>query len=57
MKDVEINKVFGIPINTLQEWKKNPDDNYRKKLYLFLKSFEKNEAEKLLKKAMKIERG
>jgi len=51
MKDIEINKVFGIPINTLQEWKKNPDDNYRKKLYLFLKSFEKNEAEKLLKKA------
>lgn len=36
-KDTDIHKKFGIPISTLQDWKKRENDNWRKKLYLYLK--------------------
>ncbi len=38
MKDVEINKKFGIPVTTLQDWKKADKDTWRNKVYLHLKN-------------------
>lgn len=37
MKDIEINRKFGIPISTIQDWKNTDKDNWRFKLYTFLK--------------------
>jgi len=37
IKDTDIHKKFGIPISTLQDWKKRNNDNWRKKIYLYLK--------------------
>jgi len=46
MKDTEIHEKFGIPISTLQDWKKRDDDNWRKKLYLHLKNDDEKEEQK-----------
>ena len=40
MKDIEIFKKWGIPLQTLQGWKKTKDGNWRKKIYEFLKSLD-----------------
>jgi formate dehydrogenase maturation protein FdhE len=40
MKDVEIFKNIGIPLQTLQLWKKS--DNYRKLLYELVKELPKD---------------
>ena len=37
IKDTDIHKKFGIPISTLQDWKNREKDNWRKKIYLYLK--------------------
>ena len=39
MKDTEIFKIIGIPVQTLQMWKKS--GNYREFLYALLKSLPK----------------
>lgn len=37
IKDTDIHKKFGIPISTLQDWKNREKDNWRKKIYFYLK--------------------
>jgi len=37
MKDSEINKKFGLPISTIQDWKKTDVENWRYKLIMYLK--------------------
>ena len=37
MTDVAISKKFGIPIQSLQNWKKRDKANWRHKLYVYLK--------------------
>ena len=37
MKDTEISKKYGIPISTLQDWKKSGKENWRYKVYMKLK--------------------
>lgn len=34
---MDLTRLFGIPTSTLQDWKNRDDDNWRKKLYDFLK--------------------
>ncbi len=41
ISDYDINRIVGVPINTMQDWKKR--DDYRKTLYLLLKDFDKEE--------------
>ncbi len=36
MKDTELSRIMGIPLQTVKEWKTT--DNYRKDLYEFLKT-------------------
>ena len=36
MKDTELSRITGIPLQTIKEWKTT--DNYRKDLYEFLKT-------------------
>jgi len=38
LSDTDITRLLGIPNTTLRDWKKLSSDNWRKKLYLFLKS-------------------
>lgn len=40
MKDTEIKQYFGVPISTLQDWKKSDPDNWRNKVYKLLKKQE-----------------
>ena len=40
MKDIDINKYFGIPISTIQDWKKSDPNRWRYKLYKHLKKQE-----------------
>ena len=37
LKDTEISNKFKVPVRTLQDWKKSDNDNWRKKLYNYLK--------------------
>ena len=48
MKDTEIFKIIGIPVQTLQMWKKS--GNYREFLYALLKSLPKEYIESVRKK-------
>jgi hypothetical protein len=36
MKDTELSRIMGIPLQTIKEWKTT--NNYRKDLYEFLKT-------------------
>jgi hypothetical protein len=45
MFDTDITKKIGIPVTTLQDWKKKSPDNWRYKLYTFLKSHTVEELE------------
>lgn len=38
IKDTKIKELFGVPISTLQDMKKSDKDNWRYKVYTFLKS-------------------
>ena len=38
MKDVEISRLWNIPLQTLYVWKKQDKDNWRYKIYQALKS-------------------
>ncbi|WP_457748550.1 hypothetical protein [Sulfurimonas sp.] len=42
ISDRALSNIIGIPVQTLQDWKKR-DGNWRKKLYLILKDFNKEE--------------
>jgi len=48
MKDTEIFKIIGIPVQTLQMWKKS--GNYREFLYALLKSLPKEYIESVRKR-------
>ena len=37
MKDIEISRKFGLPISTIQDWKKADKDTWRYKVYIKLK--------------------
>ncbi len=37
MKDIEISRKFGLPISTIQDWKKTDKENWRYKLIMYLK--------------------
>jgi len=54
MKDTELSKLIGIPIPTLQNWKKS--DNFRKLLYELLSTMDKEELEKRVE-AIKLLKG
>ena len=43
LDDSNITQLLGIPSATVRDWKKTSSDNWRKKLYLFLKSHTYNE--------------
>jgi hypothetical protein len=36
--NTDITALLGVPKSTLQDWKKQAPDNWRYKLYIFLKS-------------------
>ena len=44
ISDVKIHKIVGIPITTIQDWKKR--DDYRKKLYEMIKDMSEEELKK-----------
>jgi len=46
ISDMDISRVFGISISTINTWKKKDSAKY--KLYLFLKSFTKEDVDKRL---------
>jgi formate dehydrogenase maturation protein FdhE len=48
MKDIEIFQNIGVPLQTLQLWKKS--DNYRKLLYELLKNMPKDYIEEIKKR-------
>jgi len=37
LKDIELQELFGIPRQTLQDFKNKSDDNWRYKVYNYLK--------------------
>jgi len=45
LKDIEISKAFDIPVRQIQRWKRAPTDNYRFKIYNFLKHLMPEEIE------------
>lgn len=46
MKDTEISRLFKIPYSTIAEWKREKNkDTWRGFLYIFLKSFTKEQLE------------
>ena len=44
--DTDLTELLGIPNTTLRDWKKYDSDNWRKRLYDFLKSHSKEELQK-----------
>ena len=38
LKDMDIMREFGIPNTTTRDWKKRSDEDWRKKVYLFLQA-------------------
>ena len=48
----EINEVFGIPTRTLTDWKNSKDDDWRKKIFSFLRNLTKEEILKLKSKSI-----
>jgi hypothetical protein len=46
ISDMDISRLLGISISTINTWKKK--DSSKHKLYLFLKSFKKEDVEKRL---------
>ena len=51
LSDVEIFKQFGVPTTTTRDWKKRSIDDWRAKVYLFLKCQEKEKVEEFFKSA------
>lgn len=45
LSDSDITKLLKIPSATIRDWKKTPPDNWRNKLYHFLKSHSYSELE------------
>jgi hypothetical protein len=37
LKDIELVRIFGIPNSTIQDWKKGDKNNWRYKLYTYLR--------------------
>ncbi len=54
MKDTELNQIIGIPIGTIQEWKKS--ESFRKLLYELLSTMSKEELQKRVE-AIKLLKG
>lgn len=54
MQDKEINQILGIPITTMQNWKKSGD--YKLVLYELLKSMDKEELQRKVE-AIKLLKG
>lgn len=54
MKDTELNAILGIPIPTIQLWKKS--DSFRRLLYELLSTMTKEELEKKVE-AIKLLKG
>ena len=46
----EINEVFKIPQRTLIDWKNQNDEDWRRRMFEFLRSVDKKDIEELLKK-------
>lgn len=44
MKDIEMSRLFGIPVNTIQDFKKSAPSNWRNQVYNFLSSFDYEKA-------------
>ncbi|NPA55119.1 MAG: hypothetical protein GXO40_02010 [Epsilonproteobacteria bacterium] len=43
----EINEIFGIPQRTLTDWKNTKNDDWRKKMFEFLRKIKKEDIQKL----------
>ena len=54
MKDTELSRIIGIPISTIQEWKRS--DSFRKLLYELLSTMDKEELSKKVE-AVKLLKG
>jgi hypothetical protein len=50
ISDRALTRVFGIPSKTIADWKKRENENYRKKIYLFLKEYTEEEILEILEK-------
>jgi hypothetical protein len=48
MKDIELSKSVGLPVSTIQDWKKRKKEDWRHKIYRILSTREKEELEKVL---------
>lgn len=48
ISDRALSRVLGIPPKTLSDWKKREDQDYRKKIYLFLKEHRESDFEETL---------
>ncbi len=51
ISDRALSRVVGIPVQTLQDWKKK-DDNWRKVLYKLLKNMSEEEIRERLEKEL-----
>jgi len=45
LSDADLSRLMKIPLSTLNDWKRTPSDNWRNKLYYFLKSHSYSEIE------------
>jgi len=54
MKDTELNKIIGIPIGTIQEWKRS--ESFRRLLYELLSTMDKDELQNKVE-AIKLLKG
>lgn len=49
LSDMDIMRVFGVPNTTTRDWKKKDDEDWRKKVYLFLQHQDKSTVEQFFK--------
>ena len=54
MKDTELHQIIGIPVQTLQDWKRS--DSFRKLLYELLSTMDKEDLQKRVE-AVKLLKG
>jgi len=46
LKDIEISRLFSVPVSTLQDWKKSNKDKWRYRIYTYLKLQNSDEIKK-----------
>ena len=54
LKDIEVNRILGIPVQTLYSWKKKTGNDWRYKVYMLLVKMDKKEISEELAFIQKI---